>query len=75
VVLFLILNTDFRVNIYNLIVQLMINSSFNYDVNFSKGNIDIKELNVFMNEKSKKIEKEQSKYDVDRDTHAKALNM
>jgi hypothetical protein len=53
----------------------MINSSFNYDVNFSKGNIDIKELNVFMNEKRKKIEKEQSKYDVDRDTHAKALNM
>ena len=46
----------------------MINSSFNQDINFSKNQIDIKELNAFMNDKKRKIEKELSKFDVDRDT-------
>jgi hypothetical protein len=46
----------------------MINSSFNQDINFTKGQINIKELNAFMNDKKKKIEKELTKYDVDKDT-------
>lgn len=46
----------------------MINQQFNQDVNFTKGQFDIKELNAFMNEKKRKIEKELTKYDVDKDT-------
>lgn len=46
----------------------MLNSSFNQDINFTKGQINIKELNAFMNDKKKKIEKELTKYDVDKDT-------
>jgi hypothetical protein len=51
------------------------NSSINQDINFSNKQIDIKELNAFMNDKRKKVEKELTKYDVDKDTHAKALNV
>ena len=53
----------------------MLNPSFNADLNFSKNQIDINELNAFMNDKKRKIEKEMTKYDVDKDTHAKALNV
>ncbi len=53
----------------------MINPSFNQDINFTHGQINIKELNAFMNEKKRKIEKEQAKYDVDKDTQAKSQNM
>jgi hypothetical protein len=41
-------------------------------VNFTKGQIDIKELNAFMNEKKRKVEKELTKYDVDKETQFKA---
>jgi tryptophanyl-tRNA synthetase len=50
----------------------MISSKFNEDVNFTRGQVDIKELNAFMNEKKRKIEKELTKYDVDKDTQAKS---
>ena len=53
----------------------MLNPSFNTDLNFSKNQIDINELNAFMNDKKRKIEKEMTKYDVDKDKHAKALNV
>lgn len=41
-------------------------------MNFTKGQFDIKELNAFMNEKKKKMEKELTKYDVDKETQFKA---
>jgi hypothetical protein len=44
-------------------------------VNFTRGQFDIKELNAFMNDKKKKAEKELTKYDVDKETQAKAHNM
>ena len=44
-------------------------------MNFTKGQFDIKELNAFMNDKKKKIEKELTKYDVDKDTQFKAQNL
>jgi hypothetical protein len=44
-------------------------------VNFTRGQFDIKELNAFMNDKKKKVEKELTKYDVDKETQAKAHNM
>ena len=50
----------------------MINKAFNNDINFTRGQIDIKELNAFMNDKKRKMEKELTKYDVDRDTQAKS---
>ncbi len=50
----------------------MLNPAFNNDINFSKNQIDINELNAFMKDKKKKIDKEATKYDVDRDTQAKA---
>ena len=46
----------------------MISNKFNDDVNFTKGPLDIRELNEFMNAKKKKLEKELTKYDVDKDT-------
>ena len=46
----------------------MLNPNFNQDVNFTQGQININELNAFMNEKRKKIEKELTKYDVDKET-------
>ena len=50
----------------------MINQTFNSDVNFTRGQFDIKELNSFMNERKRKFEKEMTKYDVDKDTQAKS---
>ncbi len=44
-------------------------------MNFTRGQFDIKELNTFMNDKKKKAEKELTKYDVDKETQAKAHNM
>lgn len=53
----------------------MINAGFTEDMNFTNGNFDIKELTAFMNEKKRRAEKEATKYDVDRDTQAKASNV
>ncbi|CDW89734.1 UNKNOWN [Stylonychia lemnae] len=53
----------------------MLNQNFNQDVNFSQGQINIAELNAFMNDKRKKIEKELTKYDVDKETQAKSQNV
>ena len=44
-------------------------------MNFTRGQFDIKELNTFMNDKKRKAEKELTKYDVDKETQAKAHNM
>lgn len=50
----------------------MISNKFNEDVNFTKDQLDIRELNAFMNDKKRKLEKELTKYDVDKDTQAKS---
>lgn len=50
----------------------MISNKFNEDYNFTKGPVDVKELNAFMNDKKRKLEKELTKYDVDKDTMAKS---
>ena len=46
----------------------MISNKFNEDVNFTKGPLNIRELNALMNDKKRKLEKELTKYDVDKDT-------
>jgi len=53
----------------------MINPSYNAEANFSPSQVDIQELNRFINEKRKKKLKELSKYDIDKESHAKALKM
>jgi len=49
----------------------MIGNGFNSDANFTNKEIDINELNDFINEKRKEATKEMTKYDVDNETRAR----
>jgi hypothetical protein len=53
----------------------MLNSNFNKDFNFTGNQVDIGNVNSLAEDKKQKNIKEATKYDIDRDEHARALNM